>query len=99
MINLLGTAVSWRSKLLKLVATSTCNGEYIAAFEGAREVFWLRMLLKEIGFDLTGPSIMLEDNVAAKWTAETIGITDANKHIRVKFHWVRQCMEDGALLL
>ena len=57
------------------------------------------MLLKEIGFELTGPSIVLEDNAAAKWTAETIGITDANKNIRVKFHWVRQCIGDGLLRL
>jgi hypothetical protein len=98
-VTLYGTAVSWRSKLLKLVATSTCHAEYIAVFEGAREIVWLRMLLNEIGFHLAGPSIMLEDNAAAKWTAETIGISDANKHIRVKFHWVRQCVEDGYILL
>jgi hypothetical protein len=98
-VNLFGTAVSWRSKLQSLVATSTCHAEYVAAFECAREVTWLRMLLTEIGFVLSGPSIMLEDNAAAKWTAETVGISDANKHIRVKYHWVRECVRDGFLRL
>ena len=94
-----GTAVSWRSKLIRLVAKSTCHAEYLAAFEGAREIQWLRMLLEEVGFDLQGPSMMLEDNAAAKNTEETIGISDANKHIKVKYHWVRQCIQEGTLRL
>lgn len=39
----------------------------------------------------------MEDNAAAKATAETVGVTDANKHIRVKFHYVRECVEDKTL--
>ena len=99
LITIFGTAVSWRSKLLKLVATSTCHAEYIAAFECAKKIVWLRMLLQDIGFHLLGPSVLLEDNAAAKHTAETVGISDANKHIRVKFHWLRQCVNDGTLTL
>jgi len=57
------------------------------------------MLLEEIGFNLKGPSLMLEDNAAAKSTAETIGISDANKHIKVKFHWLRQCIQEGIMKL
>ena len=55
-VSLAGTAVSWRSKLLRMVATSTCHAEYMAAYEGIREIVWLRMLLEEIGFNLAKPS-------------------------------------------
>jgi virulence-associated protein VapD len=93
------TAVSWRSKLLPLVTTSTCHAEYIAAFECAREVVWLRMLIKEIGFNIMEPSVVLEDNAAAKMTAESIGISDANKHVKVKFHWLREQIRDKQIRL
>lgn len=94
-VSLAGTAVSWRSKLLRMVATSTCHAEYMAAYEVIRVIVWLRMLLEEIGFNLAKPSVRDEDNAAAKATAESIGISNANKHIRVKFHWVRECIRDG----
>jgi hypothetical protein len=93
------TAVSWRSKLLPLVTTSTCHAEYIAAFECAREIVWLRMLLKQIGFNISDPSMVLEDNAAAKMTAESIGISDANKHVKVKFHWLREQIQDKQIKL
>jgi hypothetical protein len=92
-----GAAVSWRAKQQSMVATSTCHAEYIALCETAREVIWLRMMLEEIGFILTLPSEVLEDNAAAKNTAESIGVSDANKHIRVKWHYVRQCVLHGSI--
>ena len=98
-VTLFGTAVAWKSKLQPVVATSACHAEYIATFECAREVLWLRMLVNEIGFQLHGPCIVLEDNSAAKWTAENVGVSDAIKHIRVKFHWIRECIRDGYLRL
>ncbi|KMS94309.1 hypothetical protein BVRB_022700, partial [Beta vulgaris subsp. vulgaris] len=70
---------------------------YVAACEAAREVVWMRTLLQEIGFVIKFPSVMLEDNAAAKLTAETVGVTDANKHIQVKWHFVRECVRDGIL--
>ena len=98
-VTLHGTAVSWRSKLQSLVDTSIYHSEYIAAFECAREIVWLRMLLQDIGMMLNSPSVVLEDNAAVKWMSDTVGISDANKHIRVTYHWVRQCIQDGYLLI
>jgi Reverse transcriptase (RNA-dependent DNA polymerase) len=96
-VTMFGTAVSWRSKLQRLVATSTCHAEYMAAFEGAREIVWLRMFLAELGFVLKNPSILYQDNAAAKITAESVGVSDANKHIEVKFHYVRECAKTQQL--
>ena len=89
-----GTVVSWRSKLMSLYATSTFHAEYMEAYEGTREVVWLRMLLEGLGFILDKPSSVLEDNTSARKAAETVGISDANKHVKVKFHWIRQCVEE-----
>ena len=36
-----GTAVSWISKLQKVVALSTTKAEYVAATEASKEMIWL----------------------------------------------------------
>ncbi|KAH9327865.1 hypothetical protein KI387_044357, partial [Taxus chinensis] len=44
-----GTAVSWISRLQKLVALSTTEAEYVAATEARKEMIWLQQFLKELG--------------------------------------------------
>ncbi|KAH9293251.1 hypothetical protein KI387_041546, partial [Taxus chinensis] len=44
-----GTAVSWISRLQKLVALSTTKVEYVAATEASKEMIWLQQLLEELG--------------------------------------------------
>ena len=87
-------AVSWRSKLQTVVATSTCHAEYIAACEGAREAVWLKAFLSSLGLHQQAIAIG-EDNIAAQHLTADEKVTDAAKHIRVKWHFVRQCVHDG----
>ena len=89
--------ISWRSKRQSIVATSTCYAEYVAACEIAREVLWIRNILIGIGLQVTEPAIILEDNVATELLVRNEGITDRSKHIRVKFHHVRECVRDGVM--
>jgi hypothetical protein len=42
-----GTAVSWKSSKQKVVACSTAESEYIAAYEASREAICLRRLLTD----------------------------------------------------
>ena len=44
-----GTAISWKSKLQGRVSLSTTEVEYIAISEAAKEMIWLKNLLKELG--------------------------------------------------
>ena len=67
------------------------------ASEVAREVIWMKMLVEEIGFKLPNPVDVYEDNAAAKNMTDTVAITDRNKHIRTKWHYVRQCVQDGTM--
>ena len=46
------------SKKMKLVTLSSTESEYVALCEAAREVVWLRRLLKEIGFAQKTPTVM-----------------------------------------
>ncbi len=50
-VYLYGCAISWKSKLQKTVAHSSTEAEYYAMSDTAREVMWLRGLMKELGIE------------------------------------------------
>lgn len=45
-----GTAVSWVSKLQKIIALSTTDVEYVAVTEATKEMIWLQSFLEELGY-------------------------------------------------
>ena len=50
-----GGALAWRSRVMRTVALSTVEAEYMAAAEAAKEVIWLRGILSEMGFPQEEP--------------------------------------------
>ena len=48
-MNYAGGAVSWQSRLQKVVALSTIEAEYMAAVDVGIELFWMRDFLSELG--------------------------------------------------
>lgn len=94
-VNMLGGAcTSWRSMKQKCVATSSQHSEYMALSETAREVVFMRGLLAELGFEQKEPTIIYEDNTAAKALAENPVNHNRSKHIDVQYHYVRTAIED-----
>jgi hypothetical protein len=51
-----GAAISWASKLQPTVAMSTCEAEFVAAANAAKEALWLQTLLgdRETSADICG---------------------------------------------
>ena len=91
--------VSWSSKKQKTIADSTCATEYMATSEAGRELVWLRTLLHELGFDLTSPTPLLCDNSAAILLCGDQAFHNRVKHLDVKYHWIRERVENGKLLV
>jgi hypothetical protein len=87
--------ISWSSKKQHVVADSSCYAEYIALHEASHETTFLRQLLDGLGFLPEGPSPLHCDNDAASRLAEDQTGHPSVKHIRVKFHSVRQLVEEG----
>ena len=48
--DVVGGCVSWSLKKQVSVATSSVEAEYVASANATKEVVWLRMLLKEVGY-------------------------------------------------
>jgi Reverse transcriptase (RNA-dependent DNA polymerase) len=88
-------AISWCSRKQKTVADSSCYAEYIALHEAAHETVFLRQLLDGIGFPPSSPTTLRCDNAAATTIAEDHVWHSHIKHIRVKFHYIRELITTG----
>jgi len=86
--------VSWCARKQKTVAQSSCDAEYIAVSEAAREAMWLRMLTIQLDLPPLRPTPLLCDNQAANSLAEDPTFHAHAKHIDVKWHYIRECTEN-----
>ena len=71
-----------------MVALSTCEAKYVATATAACQVVWLRRLLDELMVD-NQPAIALVKNLV---------LHDRSKHIDVKFHFLRDCVDGGQIV-
>jgi hypothetical protein len=91
--------VTWQSMKQKTIALSTCEAEYIAGAAGACQAVWLKRLLDDIvGISIQQP-ILKMDNQSAISLSKNPVLHDRSKHIDTKYHFIRQCVEDGRICL
>ena len=97
---LAGGAVSWRSKKQSIVATSSCEAEYIALTAAGKEAIWLsRMLAGMLGKAEMEPITVFVDNQGAIDTAKNATINRKNKHIDIRYHYVREAVGNNQVML
>jgi hypothetical protein len=95
-----GGLVSWSSKLQPIVSTSSMEAEYIAAYFAACLVVWVRALLGELDLlEVTTPTTVYIDNTSARSLANNPVFHARSKHIDVKFHWLREKVQDKSIVL
>jgi hypothetical protein len=96
-----GGPASWQSKRQSVVAQSSTEAEYIAMSELAKDGSWIRYLLEGLkykGRDLESITLF-GDNQGALSLAENPTFHRGSKHIAVRYHLVRQEVEEGRLQL
>jgi hypothetical protein len=96
MLYCLGSSpITWNSGKQKVVALSSCEAEYIAVAYGACQGVWLARLLKNlVGGKPEAPTLRI-DNKSAIDLAKNPVHHERSKHIETKFHYIRECVEDG----
>lgn len=57
-----GGTISWSCNKQSIVATSSCEAEFVSMSEASKEVKWLRQLLAEMNEKIETPTVMFEDN-------------------------------------
>ena len=89
--------VSWQSVKQRVVALSSCEAEYIATTTAATQALWLSRLLREL-LDRKMEAVELKmDSKSALALAKNPVFHDRSKHIRTKFHFIRDCLEEGSI--
>jgi hypothetical protein len=89
--------ILWSSRKQKTVSTSTCEAEYVAATESCKESVWLRALLNAIDIPQSAPTPLKCDNNAAIILSSDPSFHSRVKHIDIKFHYIRECVENKAV--
>lgn len=91
-----GTAISWMSKKQKSVALSTAEAEYVALTEAAKEAIHLKSLFKDLGADYERVVVAIDNQAALKLSQNSM-VTSKSKHIDLKMHFIRNCIQEGAI--
>lgn len=94
-----GGAVTWSSKLQDTVALSTTEAEYIGLCNAIKEGMWLRQLYRDIGYDMGAPTVVCGDNQASIALIRLPGVRQRTKHIDVRYHYVRERVEEGDIIV
>jgi len=89
--------VSWHSIKQKVVALSSCEAEYIAASTATTQALWLSRLLAELlGRGVEVVELKM-DSKSALALAKNPVFHEKSKHIRIKYHFLKSCLEDGTI--
>jgi len=98
-VYLYGAPISFASKRLKVVALSSAEAEYAAASYAAREIEFVRHVLTDLGFRISGPTVLAVDNQAAIKIAENMGVASKTKHFVDAIHYLRHLVDHRAIQL
>eukprot|EP00253_Pinus_taeda_P004062 PITA_04062 len=80
-----GAAVSWMSRLQRIVALSTTKVEYIAATKACKEMLWMSQFLGEIGI-WQEKYVLYCDSKSAIHLAKNPTFHSKTKHIDLSYH-------------
>ena len=85
--------ITWCSQKQNTVALSSCEAEFMAATEAARQAIWLQDLLSEItGWKVERVLIKIDNKSAIELTKNPV-FHGKSKHIHKRYHFIRECIE------
>lgn len=89
-----GNPITWCSSKQEIVALSSCEAEFMAATETAKQAIWLQDLLGEIFSKTSDNKVVIRiDNKSAIALTKNPVFHGRSKHIHTRFHFIRECVE------
>lgn len=89
--------ITWCSQKQDTVALSSCEAEFMAGTEAARQAIWLQDLLREIVGAPHEKTVIRIDNRSAIALTKNPVFHGRSKHIHTRYHFIRECVEKGLL--
>ena len=96
-IYLNGVPISWRSRSQRAVTLSTAESEYYAISEICSEIIFVKNMLEFLELKIEYPIIIRVDNIGAIYLAKNQVLSNRTKHIGVRYHFVREYIEEGII--
>lgn len=92
-------AVCWHSKKQDTTAQSTAEPEYISAAAAVNQAIWLRKVMLDLRQIQEEPTVIFCDNQSAVAMAKNPILHGKTKHIKIKFHAVREVESNAEVKL
>ena len=90
--------MSWGRKLQDVVALSSTEAGYTTISNAMQEGLCMRMLQKEMGFDLEkGGTLLPVDNQSPIKLAKNPVFHKRSKHIAIRFYFIREKVKKGEM--
>ena len=96
-IYVMGALISWRSRGQKSVTLSSSEAEYVALSEVCAEIMFIKQVLEFLKMKVELPIVVHVDNVGAIYLASNATTSQRTRHIDVRYHFVRDYVEDGVV--
>ena len=91
-VTLCGGPVAWKSQRKRTLALSSCEAEFMALTDVAREILWLCNFLDEIGIKYYIPRIYCDSRSAICWAEDPVQ-HQRNKHVELKYYYIRDAVQ------
>jgi hypothetical protein len=80
-----------------VVVLSSCEAEYIATTTASTQALWLAWLLGDLlGRDAEVVDLRVDSKSALALAKNPI-FHERSKHIRVRYHFIRSCLDEGSV--
>jgi hypothetical protein len=90
-------AITWGSCKQTIITLSSIEVEYIILFKAAHKAKWLAALYDELGYQVNGLIKIFSNNNGSIAMAMNPQFHKQSKHITIRYHWIRQQIQDGLL--
>lgn len=96
-VKLNGCTINWLTRKQKTISLSSAEAEYMAMSTASQEILWLNTLLKEMfsHVNVKKHIKLFVDNQAALLISKNDVYHDRTKHIDIRYHHVRECIQNG----
>ena len=90
--------ISWKTKKQPTVALSSCEAEYMSMTYAMQEGLFIRQLLHDLNYPDLKISLLVDNKGAIELGRNPVH-HKRSKHIDIRFHFLRQKVQDGILVL